>query len=109
MEYVYGGFTISNYVIGGTIEAAMYLVPTFKAFKTTAICVAMMYTTAKYALARAICSGITKATLGYLSLSTNRVLGVIKAFTGFSIGAFIAKNLVDPLDGDRNNGGLKIW
>lgn len=109
MEYVDGGYVISNWVIGGAIEAAMYVIPTLKVFKTTLLSVAMMSSVARTSLVRAICTAITKVSLGMYTLSENRVLGAIKAFTGFSIGTFVATKVIDPLDGSTSDGGLRLW
>lgn len=46
--------------------------------------------------------------MGAITLSESRVLGTITAFVGFSIGTFVAEELIDPLDGNRYNGGYEI-
>lgn len=109
MEYVDGGFTIKNWAITGTIEAAIFLIPTLKIFKTTVLSVALLSSAARNSLVRTICSVITDITYGMYKMSENRVLGAIKAFTGFSIGSFIATKLIDPLDGSTKDQGLTLW
>lgn len=109
MEYTDGGgLFVPNWVVGGAVDVAVFAIPQIKALKGAAIGVAMLSTTARTAVARAICKAITKATFGILTVSENKALGAIKAFTGFSIGTFVAQKLVDPLDG-QYNGGYKVW
>ncbi|MCX7951454.1 MAG: hypothetical protein N2594_05820 [Clostridiales bacterium] len=102
MEYVDGGgigINIPNWVVGGAIDTAIFLIPQIKALKGTIIGVAMLSETARTSIVRAICSTVTKVTMGVISLSENKVLGAIIAFTGFSIGNFVAQKLLDPMDG----------
>ncbi len=107
MEYVDGGgLFISNRVIQGAIDVAIWIVPGLKFARTGILAVTMMSSVAKTALARAICTAVSKVTFSWFVLSQNSVLNAIMTFTGASIGGFIAEKLIDPLDGSRNGG---VW
>lgn len=106
MEYVDGGWFLSNKFMAGAIDVAIWCIPAMKAFKGTLLGVAMMSYSAKTAIARGVTGALANIGLAWLGLTESKILGVIMNFTGFSIGSFVATRLIDPLDGNRYNDGF---
>lgn len=107
MEYLEGGIKISNQIIAGAIDTAIWMIPGMKQFKGTTLGFAMLSSTAKNQVVRTICNVLTNVSLGWLKMSESKIMAVLLNFTGFSIGSYIAENVVDPMDGARD-GGLRI-
>ena len=108
MEYIDGGGFISNKFMAGAIDVLIWSIPSMKAFKGTLLGLSLMSYTAKLSIARAVTGGLAKVGLAWLGITESRILGVIMNFTGFSVGSYIAERLIDPLDGNRYNGGFEF-
>lgn len=94
-------------VTARAIDLALYLVLVTKGFKATTIGFKLLSYTAQKTVVRAIAGAVAEPSFYSIRISQSRIFNILNITSG-GIGLIVAKYLVDPLDGKRNE-KLKLW